>query len=92
MRPRKTLEMTVIETDFFKRFKESTKEVSKALKDWIKESKKYESVTRAQLFAQYKILEDKVANILNKNKQDSKDHTMAVRREMQGRRAKIREL
>jgi hypothetical protein len=54
--------------------------------------KHYESATRAQLFGQYKVMEDRVVAILNQNKLDSKDHTMPVRQQMQGRRGLIREM
>jgi hypothetical protein len=58
----------------------------------MRESKQYEKATRAQLFAQYKIMEDVVIDILNQNKKDSKDHSKAVRKMMQGRRGEIKEL
>jgi hypothetical protein len=83
-------ELTAIEMDFFKRFKESTKETKNVVTDWLAESKNYEKCTRAQLFAHYKVMEDRIVAILNQNKLESKGYSLPVRERMQERRGWVR--
>jgi hypothetical protein len=74
----KIMELTAAETDFFTRFKESTKEVKNVVMDWLAGSKNYEKCTRAQLFAQYKVMEDRIVAILNKKTRRQEDKKTAA--------------
>jgi hypothetical protein len=88
----RTAEWTTLETDFIKKFQERTQEAFGVVKDWLAASKDYESGTRITLFEQYRVMEDKIIEILNQNKKDSKDQSGPVRERMQERRGRIRDM
>jgi hypothetical protein len=50
----RTAEMTTLETDFIKKFKERAQEANEVVNDWLAASKNYESATRITLFEQYR--------------------------------------
>jgi HD-GYP domain-containing protein (c-di-GMP phosphodiesterase class II) len=87
-----TAEITTLETDFIKKFKERTQEANEVVNDWLAASKNYESATRITLFEQYRVMEDKIIEILNQNKKDSKEQSGPVREKMQERRGWIRDM
>jgi hypothetical protein len=87
-----TAELTTLEMDFFKKFKERAQEANEVVNDWLAASKNYESATRITLFEQYRVMEEKIIEILNQNKKDSKDQSGPVREKMQERRGWIRDM
>jgi hypothetical protein len=90
----RTAEKTTLETDFIKKFKERAQEANEVVNDWLAASKNYASATRITLFEQYRVIEDKIIEILNqnKNKKDSKEQSGPVREKMQERRGWIRDM